>query len=233
MSKTIVYVAHPDVATSSSQQFLLSSGKHITDVTYVDLQSEFDDKGSFNVEAEQARLLEYDRIIFQFHLYWYQAPAIMKLWLDTVIEDRQTNDQLARQLATKELGVVVVAGVKESQYQAGGREKRTLSEVLSPYESLANYFNMTYLPIFSVHQFAYMSESEKMELMYQYACYLEEGTHLSYLTYQRYLLDKLEAIQAEQLNLSAENEILFDLWKQTLEDQADEVSELFTLTDRW
>ena len=47
------------------------------------------------------------------------------------------------------------------------------------------------------------------------------------------MLEKLETIEAEQLNLSAENEILFDLWKQTLEDQADEVSELFTLTDRW
>src|SRR5699024_10721896 len=117
-------VAHPDVATSSSQQFLLSSGKHITEATYVDLQSEFDQNGLFNVESEQARLLEYDRIIFQFHLYWYQAPAIMKLWLDTVIEDRQTNDRFARQLAHKELGLVVVAGVKESQYQARSEERR-------------------------------------------------------------------------------------------------------------
>ncbi|MBZ6527072.1 NAD(P)H-dependent oxidoreductase [Aerococcaceae bacterium DSM 111021] len=233
MSRTIVYVAHPDVATSSSQQFLLSSGKQITDVTYIDLQSEFENKGLFDSEKERARLLSYDRIIFQFHLYWYQAPAILKLWLDNVLQDRQMNSQFARQLVSKELGLVVVAGVNEGQYQAGGREKRTLSELLSPFESLAHYYNMTYLPIFSVHQFAYMSELEKMELMYQYACYLVEGTHLSYLKYQRFLLEKLDTTESEQLNLSAEQEVLFELWKNMLEDQADEVSELFDLTDRW
>ena len=233
MTKTIVYIAHPDLATSSSQQFLLSSGTHITDATFVDLQAEFDQTGHFDFEGEQNRLLEYDRVVFQFHLYWYQAPAIMKVWLDAVLEDRQSNATFARKMAQKELGIVVVAGVKAEHYQAGGREKRTLSELLSSYEVVANYFGMTYLPIFSVHQFAYMSELEKMELMYQYGCYLEEGTHLSYLKYQAYIMKKLEDLDESQLDLSAEQSILFELWQNALEDQADEVSELFDLTDRW
>lgn len=233
MVKTIVYIAHPDMSTSSSQQFLLSSGKYITDATFVDLQAEFEQKGYFDIKKEQDRLLEYDRIIFQFHLYWYQAPAIMKVWLDAVLEDRDTNPTFARRMSKKELGVVVVAGVKAEHYQSGGREKRTLSELLSTYETIANYFNMTFLPIFSVHQFGYMSELNKMQLMYQYGCYLEEGTHLSYLKYQAYIMKKLEELEDDKLELSAEQSVLFDLWQQELEDQADEVSELFDLTDSW
>lgn len=233
MTKTIVYMAHPDSNNSSSQQFLLSSGTSITDVTYVDLQNEFDQAKAFDVQKEQHRLLDYDRIIFQFPLYWYQAPAILKLWLDTVFEDRVTNPVFAMQLQDKELGIVAVVGVKAGEFQAGGREKRTLSELLSPYEVLANYYGMKYLPIFAVHQFAYLSEEEKMVLMYQYACYLEEGTHLSYLTYQRYLLEKIADITSQQLDLSDEQAVMYELWLHLLEDQADEVSELFDLTDRW
>ncbi|XJS10329.1 NAD(P)H-dependent oxidoreductase [Aerococcaceae bacterium WGS1372] len=234
MVRTIVYTAHPDIATSSSQQFLVSSGKHITDVEYVDLQSEWNIHKKFNKEREIERLKQFDRIFFQFNFYWYQAPAILKLWMDSVFEDKQTNPQFFNEFRGRELGIVVIAGVKEEHFQAGGREKRTLSELLSPYESFANYYQLKYLPIFSVHQFANKSELEKMKLMYEYSCYLEEGTHLSYLTFQGYLLRKLDELDLEEhLDLSAEQELIFNLWQNDLEDQADEVSELFELTDGW
>lgn len=234
MVRTIVYTAHPDIADSSSQQFLMSSGQHITDVTYVDLQSEWNSNKKFDRERESERLLEFDRIIFQFHFYWYQAPAILKLWLDTVFVDKQTDPKFFNEFRGKQLGIVVVAGVRESHFQAGGREKRTLSELLSPYETFANYYELEYMPIFSVHQFANKSELEKMKLMYEYSCYLEEGTHLSYLTLQSHLLKKLEELDLEaHLDLSAEQEVLFTMWQNDLEHQADEVSELFELTDGW
>lgn len=234
MVKTIVYTAHPDINDSSSQQFLISSGKHITDADYVDLQSEWDRDKGFNQQSELERLSQYDRIIFQFHFYWYQAPAILKLWMDMVFEDKQMNPKFFREIQGKELGLVVVAGVKEAHFQAGGRERRTLSELLSPYEAFANYFKLNFLPIFSVHQFANKSELEKMKLMYEYACYLEEGTHLSYLKYQDYLLRKLNDLDlTKHLELSAGQEVIFNFWQTDLEEQAEEVSELFDLTDRW
>ena len=57
MTKTIVYLAHPDVAGSSSQQFLQQSGLALTEVSYVDLQAEYEANGqNFDASVELARL---------------------------------------------------------------------------------------------------------------------------------------------------------------------------------
>ena len=65
MTKTIVYLAHPDVAGSSSQQFLQQSGLALTEVSYVDLQAEYEANGRhFDAGVELARLTRYDRVIF-------------------------------------------------------------------------------------------------------------------------------------------------------------------------
>lgn len=233
MVPTIVYIAHPDIASSSTQQFLLSSGREITEAEYVNLQEEYTADKGFDAVKEQKRLLKYDRIIFQFNLYWYQAPAILKLWLDTVLEESKENPAFAAQLAGKELGLVVAAGVKEEHYQTGGREKHTLSELLSPYSSLANYFEMKYIAPFSVHQFQFMDEEQKMELMYMYGCYIDQGTSLSKTVYRKYLFEKLQQLSQEQLPLSGVEQIVYDAWLNELEDQIDEIIELFQLTDRW
>ncbi len=39
-----------------------------------------------NVKREQALLSEHDIIVFQHPFYWYSCPAIMKEWMDLVLE---------------------------------------------------------------------------------------------------------------------------------------------------
>lgn len=38
-----------------------------------------------DVAAEQAALIEADTIIWQFPMYWYALPALMKAWVDEVL----------------------------------------------------------------------------------------------------------------------------------------------------
>lgn len=233
MADTIVYIAHPDSKSSSSQQFLLSSGQALSQAHFVDLQEEFDLNHAFSAEKEQERLLKYQRIIFQFPLYWYQAPAVLKEWIDTVFEEGNINPNFGLKLAGKELGLVVVAGIKAEHFQPGGREGISLSDLLSPYQALANYFQMTYLMPFNLHQFDSLTEAEKMKLIYYYGCYLEKGQYASRLVYQQYIIEKLQAIRDDQLDLSEIDQIIFDSWQDELEGQAEELSELYRLTDRW
>ena len=103
--RTIVYIAHPDVTKSSSHQFLLSSGQANTEVVYVNLNQEYQAQNrSFDSQAERKRLMEFDRIIFQFQLYWYQAPAIMKIWLDAIFDTEVGNAAFQQSLHGKQLG---------------------------------------------------------------------------------------------------------------------------------
>ena len=232
--RTIVYMAHPDIDQSSSHQFLLSSGKANTEAVFVDLSEEFQQQGAtFNVQAERQRLLAFDQIIFQFQLHWYQAPAIMKIWLDTVFGTDFNDERFRQELKGKRLGLVVIAGVKVEHYQAGGREGRTLSELLSPYELFARHFGMTYLMPFAVHQFHYMDEAMKFNLMMRYACFLETGAANSFTALQHYIIGKLGNLTEDELALSETDQLLFDMFTNELINQADDLDELNDLNDLW
>lgn len=232
MIKTIIFVAHPEVDSSNTQQFLMESGRQLSQVDYVDLHREWqENEGRFNIQAEQSRLLEYQRILFQFPLYWYQAPSILKEWIDQVFAVDQDLQGFTKRMAGKELGLVVTADVKASHYQAGGKVGWSLSELLTPYQALAKYFEMTFLPIFPIHQFALLQEAKKMELMYQYITFLERGSYGSRRDYRQTLLDKLDALTNQQLPLDAHQQVIFEMWLEDFRDQSEEINELFDLSE--
>lgn len=231
MTKTLVIIAHPDIDDSSSQQYLIESGKYWTQVDYLDL-TELYASGEVDIEAERQRLLAYDRLFFQFPLYWYQAPAILKRWLDEILPPDFQEESVMTALAGKELGLIVTIGTKEDHFQVGAREERTLSEMFTPYEMLARALKWRYLPVFNIHQFEYMVEEEKMSLMMRYACYLETGNKVNQQLYHRYILEKLEALDPKHLPLPPGGRLMFDLFKVIFEEQLDEFEELMTMTEK-
>lgn len=227
MTKTIVYLAHPDVAGSSSQQFLQQSGLALTEVSYVDLQAEYEANGRhFDAGVELARLTRYDRVIFQFQLYWYQAPAILKVWLDSVFDMSKAMQAAMPRLAQMEMGLVVIAGVKASRYQVGGREGFSLSSLLSPYYAWAKHFGLAPLAYFPVHQFHYLTEPQKKQLLVHYACYLETGKVDDFEALQTFVLDRLADLD---LSLSLESQAVYDQFREDLSQNRDEIQELQAL----
>lgn len=232
--RTIVYMAHPDISHSSSHQFLLSSGKATTQAVFVDLSEQYQQQGyTFDIQAERERLLQFDQIIFQFQLYWYQAPAIMKIWLDAVFDLEYSDERFRQELADKNLGLVVIAGAKAEHYQAGGREGRTLSELLSPYELFARHFNLNYLMPLAIHQFHYMDEPMKFDLMMHYACFIETGVANSFTALQYYIIEKLEKLTENELDLSETDQLMLEMFTNELSDQADDLNDLNQLNEFW
>ena len=68
MTKTLIIMSHPDVAQSSSQQFLLAAIKGEEQIQIRHLESILAEQESnhFDKRIERACLQEADRIIFQF-----------------------------------------------------------------------------------------------------------------------------------------------------------------------
>ncbi|BCG61610.1 hypothetical protein PUR_50350 [Paenibacillus sp. URB8-2] len=82
------------------------------DVTVHDLYAEYPDK-QINVEREQQLLLEHDRIVFQFPLYWYSSPSLLKEWQDVVLTYGWAYGSQGMKLHGKEFGLAISTGGAE------------------------------------------------------------------------------------------------------------------------
>ena len=188
MTKTLIIMSHPDVAQSSSQQFLLAvvKGEGQIQVRHLELILAEQKSGHFDKTLERACLQDADRIIFQFPLYWYQCPSVMKQWLDEVL-----TLNLSQKGKKKELGIVVTVGAKKDRYTAGGSVGFGIEELLRPYQALANQLGWEYQTPFVIYQFQYLPEAQKQQLLVEYLYYLENGSH-HFSQKEQWLLERLK-----------------------------------------
>lgn len=190
-------MSHPDVAQSSSQQFLLAAIKGEEQIQVRHLESILAEQESehFDKTLERACLQDADRIIFQFPLYWYQCPSVMKQWMDEVLTLNLS------QKVKKKFGIVVTVGAKQDRYTAGGSVGFGIEELLRPYQALANQLGWEYQTPFVIYQFQYLPEIQKQQLLVDYLYYLENGSHY-FGEKEKWLYEKLEQysnIQTEQV----------------------------------
>lgn len=213
--KTLVIVAHPRVASSATEAFFKTAASREDDVMWHELALPFD------IEREHQLLLLADRVIFQFPLYWYSAPAIFKQWLDEVWNSTLVSEQLVK---GRELGIVVTTAHAASDFQPGAGQQFTIAELLRPYQALAHSTGMKYLPPLSVHQFAQQSDEERQLLFIRYQQYLTASDFQHFTGRVKWFKDHLSLILEKPNNpfKQAKLEQLLML----LADQQDELDDL-------
>ncbi len=224
--RTLIIISHPDVDESSSQQFLLQSISHLSSdqVTVHLLEKTYPD-GVIDFEKEQALLRLHDRILFQIPFYWYSSPPMLKKWQDEVLTDHFAFGYRGNKLEGKELGLVLSIGLAEKDYQAGGQEGFSISELTRPYQAVAKKTGMTYLKPLAVFQFPYKNEAEKMRLLIDYQQYVTLSKPDS-LKYREEWLVKALAETSEE-TLPGENvAFVIDQVIERVEDNRMELDEL-------
>lgn len=221
--RTLIIVSHPDIEDSNSQQFLKEALVGAESVTYHHLESRYPD-GRIDVAYEQDLVKDYDRIIFQFPFYWYAAPPLMKKWQDEVLQEDVAYGRGGNLLRGKELGLVLTIGVAEKEYQVGGSEHFTISQLTAPYQALANKVGMTFLRPLAIHQFYYMSDQEQKALLVAYLQYLTLENFSSLHARVHWFIDQLENYKSNS-TLSDHAELL-DLVIDALEDNQLELDEM-------
>ncbi len=219
MKRTLVIIAHPEVDDSNLQQFLLESSQSLESVTTYKLTDR-----KYNSKEEQQRIREFDRIIFQFPMYWYSAPYLLKKWLDEVFEYSFAKSELVG----KELGLVVSLGTAVENFASGKPEKYTLSEIFRPFEVLANKCNMIYLPTFSISLFSYMGDQKKKRLLIDYQKYLTQEKGNTFKEEEEWFLERLNQISRKKTG--KEKEILLQVLSMII-DAREELDELRLLID--
>ncbi|OAN13182.1 potassium transporter KefG [Photobacterium jeanii] len=147
--KVLVLFAHPSQHRSEVNKPLYNAAKQVEGVTVIDLYHEYP-TFNINIDREQQRLVEHDVIIFQFPLYWYSTPAILKEWQDLVLEYGFAYGTDGHALEGKTFFCALTAGGKAEAYHADGYNHFTIRELLYPLEQMAGLTGMHYLPPFAL-----------------------------------------------------------------------------------
>lgn len=222
--KTLVILSHPSIGESGSQQFLIQSVNDHDNITLHHLEREYPD-GMIDVEREQNLLLQHDRIIFQFPFYWYSSPPLLKRWQDDVLTEHFAYGYRGDKLKDKEFGLVLSIGVGEKEYETGGQEGYSISELTKPYQAVAKKTGMIYLKPFSIFQFAYKTEEEKMGILIAYQQYLSLQEADSLKAKEEWMLLQLEELSYDTIPVD-EAPFIIDEVINKLEDNRLELDEL-------
>ena len=167
MARVLILFSHPVLEKSRVQHELLVQAASVPGITINDLYQaypEFD----IDVEREKALLLSHDVIIWQHPLYWYSAPALLKQWLDLVLEHGWAYGKKGTALQGKKVFNTITSGGGIQAYQPGGFNKYPIHDYLKPFERTAELCRMAYWPPFWVPGVHRMEESQIKEFGIQY-----------------------------------------------------------------
>ena len=98
----LIVHAHPAPHVSRANRAFLAAAKTLPFVTLHEIYDDY--PGMFiDVRREQALLLAHDIIVLQHPFYWYSVPALLKEWIDLVLEHGWAYGPNGEQLAGKGL----------------------------------------------------------------------------------------------------------------------------------
>lgn len=149
MNKVLINFAHPARSRSTINKALRSAVTDVDGITVNDLYARYPDF-IIDVAREQQLCEEHDVIIFQHPFYWYSTPAIVKEWLDLVLQHGWAYGSKGTALKGKYMLQAITAGGDDSTYKKDGYNAFTIAELTSPLRATAKLCNMTWLPPFTV-----------------------------------------------------------------------------------
>lgn len=149
MKKILVLFAHPRYEKSRTNKALLDALKGQDGITVHDLYELYPD---FNVDAarEQELLLAHQIIVWHYPLFLYGAPAMVKQWMDLVLEHGWAHGAGGNNLVDKQVFATITSGGSRESYSHSGFNRHTMPELLFPLKQAAHLCRMTWLPPFAV-----------------------------------------------------------------------------------
>jgi glutathione-regulated potassium-efflux system ancillary protein KefG len=173
MAKILILFAHPALEKSRVHAQLLAAIRGLQDVTLHDLYEVYPDL-NIDVRREQAQLLQHDIILLQHPFYWYSAPAMIKQWLDLVLEHGWAYGHTGTALRGKQMGNVLSAGSQETAYGSEGWHQHSVHDFLLPYKQTALLCNMQYISPFIIYGTHRLNQASIQEQAVSYRQWLEK-----------------------------------------------------------
>ncbi len=141
----LIILGHPDIEQSLANKTIIEelerSGLPLEIRNLAKLYPDY----RINAEAEQQALLRHDSVVFQYPLYWYNMPAILKHWFDVVFEYRFAYGSQGDKLKGKHFIPSFTVGAPGTEYQPLGEHHFRVYEFCKSLEQTAYYTGMKYI----------------------------------------------------------------------------------------
>ena len=148
---TALILSHPNLAASTANRALLDAVRDLPGIELAHLETLYPE-GPIDLETEIRRLLRADRIVFQFPMYWYSSPPLLKRWQDEVLTPiLYLRPEVGAQLAGRPLRVAVTTAGEAEAYREEGRNMFTVEQLFAPLRAMANRSGFVWEKPFVVH----------------------------------------------------------------------------------
>lgn len=139
--KTLIIAAHPNLGESVINKRWLEELRKYPDQCTIHVLSEHYPDGQIDAEREHQLVEAHGNLIFQFPIYWFSSPPILKTWFDEVLTHgwaygRNGGDKLEG----RKTALAVTTGVRAEDYSPRGRYRYTLEQLLTPFETTLRYY---------------------------------------------------------------------------------------------
>lgn len=145
MADLLVYYAHPGHKHSNVNRKMLAQAKRVEGITVVDLYAEYP-RFDIDIDREQQRLLDHDVVLFQFPMFWYSTPSLIKEWEDLVLEYGFAYGAGGDKLKGKRLMLAITAAGPRDAYTPNGYQHHPIRTFLTPLEQTARLCQMAFTP---------------------------------------------------------------------------------------
>lgn len=162
--KTLILAVHPHLNKSLiKKRWVEELQKHPDKYEVHQLYEAYPD-GKIDVAAEQQLMERYERIVFQYPLYWFNCPPLFKTWLDEVLTYGWAyGSQSGYKMGGKKIALAITAGIDEYEYAASGKYRYTIEELTRPFELTFEYVKADYRPPFVFYGIELNSSEEWIE----------------------------------------------------------------------
>lgn len=90
--------------------------------------------GNIDVEKEQNLVERHENPVFQFPIYWFNCPPLLKQWFDEVFTYGWAYGSGGDTLRNRKVALAISAGIRKEDYSETGRYRHTLDQILLPFK---------------------------------------------------------------------------------------------------
>lgn len=150
LPRILVIYAHPTPYRSHVNGQLAEAAKKLSNVVVHDLYETYPDF-HIDVSHDQKLLTTADLLIFQHPIQWYSMPALLKEWVDVVLEQGWAYGPGGHALHGKDFWLVATTGGTAESYQETGYHRHPFAAFLPPVEQTARLCGMHWLKPYILH----------------------------------------------------------------------------------
>lgn len=143
---TLIIFSHTFWADSKVNKALLQQASTLQNVVIHNLSTTYEN-AKIDIESELKLLEKADKIIFQFPLFWFSTPSIMKEWQDRVLS-KILYGANAKMLQGKKFQIITTLGGNKESYD--GHHGYSLESLLSPITSSFAYMGCEVLESYGI-----------------------------------------------------------------------------------